>query len=69
MSPWTTPAPSPGTASPYYLYTSGAGPLGTALRPGGELLSAPAITSTDRGFLIAYREVEVGTGQARRVVR
>ena len=30
MSPWTTPAPSPGTASPYYLYTSGAGPLGTA---------------------------------------
>jgi len=31
-------------------------------------VSAPAIAPTEKGFLIAYREVETATGQARRVV-
>jgi hypothetical protein len=43
----------------------GAGPLGDSLAMGGTMVSAPAITVTPSGFLVAYREYEPLMGTAR----
>lgn len=48
------------------LQLVGQGPLADPLDPGSTLLSAPAISATAGGFLVAYREFDPsGTGSAR----
>jgi len=42
----------------------GAGPLGDPVDPGNEVVSAPAVTATGSGFLVAYREYDSATGTA-----
>ena len=58
----------PSLSSGCPLRLLGAGPLGIAFRPGGELLSSPSVTVTEKGFLIGYREVDSSSGEARRTV-
>ena len=43
----------------------GAGPLGDPLGGGGTLISAPAIATTSKGFLLGYREFDPVGGTAR----
>jgi hypothetical protein len=44
----------------------GAGPLGDPfVLNGGDVVSAPAVVATEKGFLLAYREYDVSGGRAR----
>ena len=47
------------------LQLLGAGPLGNPLTGSGAIVSAPAISATANGFLIAYREYDQFAGAAR----
>lgn len=47
------------------LQLLGAGPLGDALTSSGAIVSAPALSATSTGFLVAYREYDQYGGAAR----
>ncbi|MEZ4257894.1 MAG: hypothetical protein R3B36_02420 [Polyangiaceae bacterium] len=55
--------PSIGAGCPLLLV--GAGPLANPVGAGGSLLSPPAVAATDKGFVIAYREVDPAGGIAK----
>lgn len=55
----------PSVGSGCSLVLVGAGPLANPVGGGGSLVSAPAIAATDKGFVIAYREVDPAGGIAK----